>query len=183
MNFFSLTLIAIALALDAFGVALSIGISGYAVKKQKIAFAVSFGVFQFLFAYIGATFGYIINSYVISVPEIIGGIIQIMVGFLMLWQGYRQGEGQFRIRKDMYAILGISVSIDAMIVGFAVLFYEKNMVTIFKDALYIGSIAMILSLAAFFLSKYLKKIAVVEQYAEFIAGIILIFFGLKMILL
>ncbi|ADL52615.1 manganese efflux pump MntP family protein [Clostridium cellulovorans] len=183
MNFFSLTLIAIALALDAFGVALSIGISGCAVKKQKIILALSFGFFQFLFAYIGATLGYFINSYIISVPEIIGGVIQIIIGFLMLWQGYRKGEGNFRIRKDMYAILGASVSIDAMIVGFAVLFYEKNMLIIFEYALYIGLIAMILSLAAFFLSKYLKKISIVEQYAEFIAGVILIFFGLKMILL
>ena len=47
MNFYSLFLIAIALSLDAFGVALCIGLNNNVDSKYKASCAMYFGFFQF----------------------------------------------------------------------------------------------------------------------------------------
>jgi len=56
--------IAFALSLDAFGVALSIGLNRGLGYRRKILFAISFGFFQFLFALIGALIGIIFNKFI-----------------------------------------------------------------------------------------------------------------------
>ena len=83
------------------------------------------------------------------------------------------------LKPKMYFILGVSVSIDAMVVGFTVL-NNITKVILFKDTLFIGGITLIMSTLAFIISRYLKKIEVVGRYADYIGGIILIIFGLKM---
>jgi putative Mn2+ efflux pump MntP len=79
----------------------------------------------------------------------------------------------------MYLILGVSVSIDAMVVGFTVL-NNITKVMLLKDTLFIGAVTLAMVTIAFLISKYLKKIEVVGKYADYIGGIILIIFGLKM---
>ncbi|MEL7598338.1 MAG: manganese efflux pump [Clostridiaceae bacterium] len=42
--------------------------------------------------------------------------------------------------------------------------------------------SLIMSGLAFLISRYLRKIKVVAQYADYVGGIILILFGIKMIM-
>lgn len=181
MNFYSLFLIAVALSLDAFGVALCIGLNRMATIKYKALCTLSFGFFQFLFAIIGAYAGFLFNTYVVSVPKVIGGIVIALVGILMIKEGLENKEECTLIKPSMCIILGISVSIDAMVVGFTALNHIISAAVILKDTLFIGFITLIISGFAFVIAKYLKKIEVVGKYADYIGGIILIIFGLKMI--
>ncbi|MHC1684820.1 MAG: manganese efflux pump MntP family protein [Clostridiaceae bacterium] len=181
MDIYTLLLIAVALSLDAFGVALSIGITGGIKRENKIMFALSFGFFQFLFSLLGAIAGNLFTTYIVSIPKLIGGAIVAIVGILMLKEGMEEKEEKLFVNKKMYAILGISVSIDALIIGFTMLNQVKSEVLMFVDCLIIGVVALIFSALAFILSKHLKKISVIESYADYIGGIILILFGLKMI--
>ena len=48
-------------------------------------------------------------------------------------------------------------------------------------SLYIGIVTLVISLLGFWLSRILKRISIVSKFADFIGGIILIIFGLKMI--
>ena len=73
-------IIALALAMDAFGVALSIGINSAVRRKNKIYFAISFGFFQFALSLAGAVGGYFFNNYIATIPNIIGGGIIAIVG-------------------------------------------------------------------------------------------------------
>jgi len=183
MSFYELLLIALALSLDAFGVALCIGLNDKAKLNNKIAFATSFGFFQFLFAFIGAFAGFLFNTYVASVPNVIGGIIIVLVGGLMIKEGLENKGECPLLNFKMYIVLGISVSIDAMVVGFTAFNKVISNIILLQDTLFIGIITFIMSIGAFFISRYLKRIEVVGKYADYIGGVILILFGLKMIFL
>jgi putative Mn2+ efflux pump MntP len=179
MDLYSLFTIALALSLDAFGVALCIGLNNQTRLRNKLGFIISFGTFQFLFSYIGAYAGFLFNTYVASMPSIIGGIIIAAVGVIMIKEGF-ENQGKCPLLKPkMYFILGASVSIDAMVVGFTVL-NNITKVVLFQNTLFIGGITLVMSTVAFVISRFLKRIEVVGRYADYIGGIILIIFGLKM---
>ncbi|MCH5138767.1 manganese efflux pump, partial [Clostridiaceae bacterium UIB06] len=92
MDLYSLFLIAIALSLDAFGVALCIGLNRAISGSNKMLFAASFGFFQFLFSILGAYAGFLFNTYIASVPRLIGGILITIVGVMMLKEGFESKE-------------------------------------------------------------------------------------------
>jgi putative Mn2+ efflux pump MntP len=182
MDMYSLLVIALALALDAFGVALSIGINEGIKFKNKLWFSMSFGFFQFLFSFLGAVAGFLFNTYILALPKIVGGIIIAVVGVLMLKEGLEEKEENILLEIKMYFILGISVNIDAAVIGFTVFNNITNNLILFQYTLFIGLISFIMSGLAFLISRYLRKIKVVAQYADYVGGIILFLFGIKMIL-
>ena len=176
---YTLFMIALALSLDAFGVALCIGLNNQTKFSNKVGFTISFAVFQFVLSYIGAYAGFLFNTYVAAMPTIIGGIIIALVGVIMIKEGIDNKGKCPLLRPKMYFILGISVSIDAMVVGFTVL-NNITKVILLEDTLIIGAVTFVMVILAFIVSKYLKKIDVIGKYADYIGGIILVFFGLKM---
>jgi putative Mn2+ efflux pump MntP len=181
MDLTELLLIALAVSLDAFGVALCIGLNDKANRTRKLLFAISFAFFQFLFSLLGGIGGKIFTENIANVPSVIGGVIIAVVGVLMIKEGM-ENEGECPIlRPKMYLILGISVSIDAIVVGFITLSNIGAIYTLITYTLFIGAITLIMSIFAFIISKYLSKIELVGKYADYIGGVILILFGLKMI--
>ncbi|OFI05876.1 manganese efflux pump MntP [Clostridium acetireducens DSM 10703] len=182
MTFYSLFIIAIALSLDAFGVALSVGLDRKVALKNKILFSLSFGFFQFLFSYIGSYAGFLFNTYIASMPKLIGGVVITIVGIVMFKEGFEKKSENIFLNPKMYFILGISVSIDAVVIGFTVLNNIINNLIVFKYTLFIGLVTFIVSGIAFIISKYLNKVDIISKYADFIGGIILVIFGLKMII-
>lgn len=181
MHSIDLFLISIALSLDAFGVALCIGLNSSVKKENKIKFAFSFGFFQFAFALIGAYGGVLFSTYIAAIPNIIGGLIICVVGIMMVKEGCENGSVCPLINTKMYFVIGISVSIDAMVIGFTTLNSIHNNYEIFEKTIFIGVTTYIISILAFMISRYLKKIQIMEKYANYIGGIILILFGIKMI--
>lgn len=179
MSLYFILPIALSLSLDAFGVALSIGLNKGLRYYKKILFSISFGFFQFLFALIGALLGIIFNKFITFIPNVVGGIIIAVVGVLMIIEGFNKKEENILLNSKMYIVLGVSVSIDALVVGFTAL-YSLNYFRLIVDCLIIGNISLIMTCIAFVISKYLKKIRLVSCYAEYIGGIVLILFGLKM---
>lgn len=181
VSIYSLFVIAVALALDAFGVSLSIGLSKNLRYKNKALFCISFGFFQFMLAYIGSYLGVLFNKYILAIPNIIGGIVIFVVGILMLKDGMKKDNKHMNIHKKMYFILGISVSIDAAVVGFTVLNSITSKLLLLESTIFIGIITSILCLIAFLISGYLKRINTISKYANYIGGVILMLFGLEMI--
>lgn len=180
MNFYTLLLISLALSLDAFGVSLCIGLNSMIKTKNKLLFASSFGFFQFFFSILGAFAGFLFNTYIVSVPKIIGGVIIGIVGVLMIKEGFENNGECPYLNPKMYFILGISVSIDAMVIGFTVLNNYPSVMTLSYQTLFIGVFTLIMSIIAFYIARYLKKITIVSKYSDYIGGVILILFGLKM---
>lgn len=180
MDAYSLFLIALALSLDAFGVAISIGLNNFIRRKNKLIFASSFGFFQFFCTFLGAYAGFLFNIYILCIPRIIGGMIIAFVGVFMIKDGFEKKEDRILLNFKMYIIMGISVSIDAAVVGFTIFNKISNSYIILIQSAFIGIVAFIMSLIAFFISRYLKKIQPIEKYADYVGGVILVLFGIKM---
>lgn len=181
MDVYSLFFIALALSLDAFGVMLCIGLNKSLPVKNKFLFILSFGFFQFLFSYLGAYAGLFFNEYIVSVPKIVGGIIIAIVGVLMVKEGLENDGCKVFNDRKMYYVLGVSVSIDAAVIGFTVLNNITTHINLLMQTLFVGVITLIMCTVALVISKYLRKIGLVAKYADYLGGVILIIFGLKMI--
>ncbi len=100
----------------------------------------------------------------------------------MLKEGYDRKNERFFFKPKMYFIMGISVSIDALVAGFSVLGRTTRLQLILKQSIFIGLITFLLSIFAFYISMHLKRIELIRKYSDYFGGIILILFGLKMAL-
>jgi putative Mn2+ efflux pump MntP len=183
VNFYSLLLIALALSLDAFGVALAIGLNNSVTVKDKLLFIFSFGFFQFLFSFLGSYIGVLFNKYITSVPEIVGGTLIVIVGLMMLKEGFEKKSECILIKPEMFVILGVSVSIDAAVIGFTIFNNIASNFIVLKYTLFIGIVTLVMSSIAFLIAKFLKRIEILSEYADYVGGAILILFGIKMIFL
>ncbi|EJO5346268.1 manganese efflux pump [Clostridium botulinum] len=181
MELQELFFIALALSLDAFGVILCIGINKGITLKSSMIFIFSFGFFQFFLSFLGASMGVMFNKYILPIPTTVGPIVIVIVGVLMILEGFKKKEECILVNKSMYFILGISVSIDALVIGFTTLSPIMNVGYLFMSSLFIGLITGIICSLGIILSKYIKKISIISRYADYIGGIILILFGFKML--
>lgn len=180
MKLYDLLMISLALSLDAFGVAISVGLDDEVRLKNKLLFSVSFGFFQFLFALIGAYSGILFNTYIAAVPKVIGGMLISIVGVLMVKEGLNSKKEDILLNAKMYFVLGVSVSIDAMVIGFTAFNGVESNILRLNYTMLIGGVTFIISAVGFIIAKYLRRIEVVSMYADYLGGIILIFFGIKM---
>ena len=181
MNLYDIIIIGIALAMDAFGVTLGIGLNPRINRIHKIKFLLSFAFFQFLFTYVGGSLGYLFDTYITCIPSIAGGIIMAVVGILIIIDGFKEKETEILIKNSTCLILGISVSIDALVIGFTAFHEISYNLLLCVDSILIGLITLFTCTVGFFMCRYIKKIKFVTTYANFFGGIALIFFGFKMI--
>ena len=183
MELKDVVLIGIAMSMDALGLTISLGINPYLIKKNKIKFILSFAFFQFIFLFLGGIAGRVFDTYVVSMSSIVGGIIISLIGFIMLISAFKNNDkdDSLLIKKSMYIILGMSVSVDALVVGFTA-FYDVIGVLIFVDSILVGLITLLLCTIGFFLCRYARKIDFICKYADILGGIILLGLGLEMIL-
>ena len=179
MNIYVVILIGIALAMDAAGVSLAIGLKER-VDEEKAKYILSFGFFQLLFTMIGGSIGSYFTRYIASIPSVIGGIALIIVGILMIISGKKGDEENISLDR-MIIPLGISVSIDALAIGFTV-FNKYSFGVLLCYSVIIGLITMLLCTLAFIISKQARKVVFIKKYGDYFGGIILFIFGLKMII-
>ena len=181
MELYDIIIIGIALAMDAFGVTLGIGLNPKINRFHKIKFLLSFAFFQFLFTYVGGSLGYLFDTYITTIPSIVGGTIMGIVGILIIIDGFKEKEAELLIKNSTCIMLGISVSIDALVIGFTVFHEVSYNLLLCIDSILIGLITLFICTLGFFICRYIKKLKFVTTYANFFAGIALIFFGFKMI--
>ena len=108
MKIYVVILIGIALAMDAAGVSLAIGLKEE-LDEEKSKYIWTFGIFQALFTFLGGEVGIYFSRYIASIPSIIGGISLIIVGSVMVISGKKNDEEKEGINK-MIIPLGICFS-------------------------------------------------------------------------
>jgi len=184
LSLFELVSISFALSLDAFGVAISLGFKHILSVSKKMLFIASFGFFQFFLSFCGLFIGKLFNQYVFMVPSYLSGVIVLLVGIFMIKEAIQNKKQESIImNKAIFIILGISVSVDALMIGFTVISRISFLFTGFTYTLFIGFVTLIMTFSAFLAAFYLKRIEIIERYSEYIGGIILILFAIKMIIL
>lgn len=182
MDIITLTGIAIALAMDAFAVALGAGVILQPLTGRHLfRLGFHFGLFQGLMPIIGWTTGLGMQSFVTTwAPWIAFGLLSF-VGAKMIHEALQENDEEM-IRKDptrgiTLVMLSIATSIDALAVGFSLALIG---ITIWYPALIIALCAAILTVAGLLLGNTVGTIW--GKRVEILGGVILIGIGLKIIL-
>lgn len=183
--FFTLLLMGVGLAMDAFAVSICKGLSMRKVnKKQCLVIGLFFGGFQAVMPFIGWVLGSQFEQYITSIDHWIAFILLGFIGGKMVVEAIREKDEAVEVGKmdppldlkEMF-ILAIATSIDALAVGITFAFLQ---VPIVEAISIIGITTFVISVIGvyvgnFFGNRYKKK-------AELAGGMILILIGLKILL-
>ncbi len=183
MHIINILTIAIALAMDAFAVALVTGLSLQTIYvRQTFRLSWHFGLFQTLMPIVGWSTGYMVKSVIEDYGHWVACGLLIVVGGHMIKEAFHPGKDN-RKKKDptkglMLVMLSVAVSIDALAVGLSLAMLE---VTIFFPAVVIGVVALVATVLGLHLSKAVSRFSHVSMYAEIIGGIALLIIGLNIL--
>ncbi|MGN0114843.1 MAG: manganese efflux pump MntP family protein [Acutalibacteraceae bacterium] len=186
MGFITVFLIALALAMDAFSIALS---KGLAAKRQSVTDAlklgVTFGTFQFVMPLIGFFLAGTFASFIETYSKYISFALLVFIGGKMLFDAIREmrkgGDEKPDSAVDFKSliILGIATSIDALAVGVTFAFDGTTIAAALYYCMIIGIVALVLSFVGYFIGNKLGGI--IGDKGEIIGGVVLIVLGIKML--
>ena len=197
MNIITIVLTAFALAMDAFAVSVTKGMTlKNLTKAMAIKIALFFGVFQAAMPLIGWMLGISFQGYIKAIDHWIALILLSILGGKMIYEFYENRkeasvekeepeievstslEGEENNKNELsnkeLTTLAIATSIDALAVGISFAFLNVNIVF---SALIIGLITFIICFIGVIAGK--KIGGIFKDYAELIGGIILILIGIN----
>jgi putative Mn2+ efflux pump MntP len=181
MEFLTVTVIAIGLAMDAFAVSI---VSGATYKQLKthhaFRIAVFFGSFQAAMPLIGALAGLTMRNYIAAYDHWIAFALLTSVGGKMIYESFsikKAQQGLDPSNLHVLLILSVATSIDALAVGITLSFLATG---IFTAVIIIGLITFILSYFGVYIGKRFGHFF--ENKIEAIGGIILIAIAIKILL-
>lgn len=180
MSFVEIFIIAIALGMDSFAVAICKGLSMKKMNwKKAITIGLYFGGFQALMPLVGYGLGYNFNHIVTSIDHWLAFILLGAIGINMIKEAINKESENWNDDVDFKTmlILAVATSIDALAIGITFAFLKVDLIL---SIIIIGIVAFLLSVIGVkignrFGNKYEKK-------AELIGGIILILIGIKILL-
>lgn len=180
MDIFTLLILAVGLAMDAFAVAVCKGLAMRKFTLKKAAVVGGwFGGFQGLMPAIGYVLGIQFKDKITAVDHWIAFVLLGIIGVQMIKEalGKNEDEVDESLAARKMFVLAVATSIDALAVGITFAFLSVNIV---KAVSFIGVITFVLSMAGVkvgnvFGMKYKAK-------AELAGGMILILLGLKILL-
>jgi putative Mn2+ efflux pump MntP len=183
MEFSAILLISLALAVDAFAVALAAGVSLCQVNpRQVFRLAFHFGFFQAGMNILGWLGGLTVRSYIESFDHWLAFGLLAFVGIKMIWEAIREvkeeGEGMDPTRGRMLITLSVATSIDSLAVGLSFAVLE---VSVWLPALVIGLVASALTGLGLRLGCLLGSASRLGSRAEIAGGLVLLGIGIKIL--
>jgi manganese efflux pump family protein len=183
MEFVTILLIALALAVDAFAVALAAGISLCRVNSRQVfRLAFHFGFFQAGMNILGWLGGLTVRSLIESFDHWLAFGLLAFVGTKMIWEAIREvreeGAGVDPTRGRMLVTLSVATSIDSLAVGLSFAVLE---ISVWLPALVIGLVAAGLTALGLRLGCLLGAASRLGARAEIAGGVVLIAIGLKIL--
>lgn len=179
-DFIYIFLIAVSLALDAFAVSVSSGLTvkGFNIKHALLMGAY-FGGFQFIMPLIGWFLGSTIAGYVSAVSPYIAFALLAIIGGNMIRSSLKgeDEEALHELTHSKLLMLAIATSIDALAVGVTFAFMDIN---IWYACTIIGVVAFALSIVGGMLGGKLGE--KFSGRAGIFGGIVLIGIGLKILI-
>ncbi|WP_174845432.1 manganese efflux pump MntP family protein [Sporolactobacillus shoreae] len=175
---FALFIMALALGMDAFSVCMGMGMSALRLH-QAAKIGMWIGLFHMLMPLSGIVLGHLLSHRFGEIAGLAGGLLLVLIGTQMILSLARQDYE----KKDLaYAsdtgvmLFSLSVSIDSFSVGLGMgLFGTRVLAAI----LIFGLISMLMAWAGFYIGHRTQRYF--GRYGEVLGGIIMLFFGLKLI--
>lgn len=183
MSLSNILVIAVALAMDAFAVAVATGLNLKAVNvRQTFRLSWHFGLFQALMPIAGWSGGSLVRTYIEHYDHWVAFGLLLFVGGHMIKESF-EVEEESETKKDptrglTMVILSIAVSIDALAVGLTLAMLE---VSIWLPAMIIGIVALVTTILGLHLGKHISHFPHLCTYAEVSGGVVLIGIGLKIL--
>ncbi|MBN1351710.1 manganese efflux pump [candidate division KSB1 bacterium] len=181
MKFIDIIFISLALAMDAFAVAVAAGACLTEITfRHKFRLAFHFGLFQFMMPILGWFAGSEIVNYVADYDHWIALIILAIIGLKMIYEAFKPDSEEITrdITRGLTLVsLSTATSIDALAVGFSIGIIKND---ILVPSIIIGIVAAAMTLlglksGAFLSARFGRKIT-------FVGGIILILIGIHIVL-
>ncbi len=181
MDLLTICGIAVALAMDAFAVALGAGVILYPVSgRQLFRLGFHFGLFQGMMPVIGWLAGMGLKQFVAVYAPWLAFFLLSFVGGKMIFEAMAEDEERQQhdpTRGMTMVMLSLATSIDALAVGFSLSLLG---VAIWTPALVIGIITAALTVVGMLLGGKIGTL--LGRRVEIIGGLVLIGIGLKILL-
>jgi putative Mn2+ efflux pump MntP len=180
MNFITIFLVAVGLAVDAFSVAIGIGTAN--TKRSwapVLRLAGAFGLFQFVMPIAGWLAGLTVVNFIGGFDHWIAFALLTYVGGKMIWEGFEKDSDEEKADQTRgwpLLLLSIATSIDALAVGFSFSILKEP---ILFPAAIIGIVCFLMTAVGMIFGKVLAKIF--GKKVEIFGGIVLIAIGVKIL--
>ncbi|MGP7817034.1 manganese efflux pump MntP [Niallia sp. 01092] len=174
---FTLILMAFALGMDAFSVALGMGM--YKLRlKQIMNTGIIIGVFHVIMPLIGIVAGRFLSDNFGAIAVYIGGGLLVILGIQMIWSVFKE-EDVYRITPVGFGLLlfSLSVSLDSFSVGLSLGIYHARTAVVLAC---FGIGATILTWAGLLIGR--KVQGLLGTYGEVLGGGILLTLGIKLLM-
>ena len=183
MDFLTILLIALALAVDAFAVAIAAGVSLCQVSgRQTFRLAFHFGLFQAMMNIIGWAAGLTVRTFLEGIDHWLAFGLLALVAAKMIKDSIvgREEEAQKidPTRGYTLVMLSVATSIDSLAVGLS---FSVLNVSIWLPAAIIGIIATLLTLIGLKLGCLLGAASRIGARAEIIGGLVLLGIGFNIL--
>ncbi len=175
--------LAVALAMDAFAVAVAAGVTLKSVSpRQTFRLAWHFGLFQAMMPVVGWSAGLTVRSHIEAYAHWAAFALLVFVAQGMLRSAFR-GEKNEATAKDptrgmTLVVLSVATSIDALAVGLSLSMIN---ISIWTPALVIGLVAGAFTTAGMHLGKMIGSVAKLGRWAEMTGGVVLLAIGLNIL--
>ena len=178
MDFISIIFLAIALAMDAFSVSITMGLNLKFNIKHALIIALFFGGFQAFMPVLGWLSGIQLQYLISTFAPWIAFILLVLIGVKMIYEALSADKdvcNVFSFRELL--ILSIATSIDAFAVGVTFAFLNTS---ILIPIIIIGLVTFAFSFIGVYIGKNIGHLF--ENKIEIIGGLILIIIGFKILL-
>lgn len=175
--------IAVALAVDAFAVALAAGVTLPKVTcRHAFRLAWHFGLFQAMMNIFGWLAGLSFRALIEGVDHWIAFFLLAFVGLRMIVEAVREEERQEKTdpsRGRTLVLLSIATSIDSLAVGLS---FSILKISVWLPALVIGLTALLFTAGGLYLGRAVKASAKIGMGVEIFGGVVLVAIGVRILL-
>lgn len=182
MTLVTILVLAVALGIDAFSVAIGIGAANH--KKPwwppVLRLSLAFGFFQFMMAVLGWLAGSTVVEIIEAFDHWVAFALLALIGGKMIWEGLEKVETN--VSKDQtkgfpLLLLSVATSIDSLAVGFSFSVLKNP---IMFPAIIIGIVCFIMTAAGMIFGKVLATIF--GKKVSIFGGLVLIAIGIKILM-
>lgn len=181
MSLLELFITAVALAMDAFAVAICKGLTVEKVKlRHAVITGVWFGGFQMLMPLLGYLCASMFSEYITNFDHWVAFFLLVAIGISMIAEAFKKDEEKKETNPFSFMtmlIMSVATSVDALAVGITFAFLDVN---IWVATAFIGATTFILSAVGVKVGNVFG--AGKKNIAEIAGGVILILLGVKILL-
>ncbi len=181
MSFYATLILALALSMDAFAVAICKGAVLHKPRfREVLRTGFIFGIIEAITPIIGWCIGLLTSQYVARWDHWIAFTLLFILGARMIWQSLKAKdaccEPQTRHGSLSLIFTAIATSLDAMAIGLGLAFLQ---VDIIHTAMTIGLMTMIMATLGMMIGRYVGPL--LGKKAEIVGGIVLIAIGFNIL--